>query len=602
MMSERRRDSVRTSRRNASTESSRRGDEGSQQWDGLGNQSAMRHFAIQRKADPNAVAAVGPLLVDDAQPELAPGQMTRSQFLATLRDMTTSVANDTLGPLWTATGCPFIDRWFADHANSDAATLESLALRYAGSGASSAMQLIYGITARLRGSIAAWRDGGDMNHEIAEAGLSLGASAPEGEAGGAQAKRAPGGEAPAHGPASLGAGTPLDGGVAGRVGGAFGANLADVRVHSDAAAARSAASQGALAYTIGNHVVFGQGHYQPGTPGGDALLAHELAHVVQQRGGGSAVQQLAVDDDQSSSELEADAAAATAVGALYGDNALASLPLRLHSGGGLRLQRCTSKKDNAPPPAPAKISEMDATQLKAITDAPATHSFSEVAAASARSMMLAHQDSITKTGQGLYMGNHGTPAAPTGVTRSDCTEWTLSVIGSAYKAKGKGEEWKNIKATALANSGADGMKGTELIKAIQATGGWTGVFFGPDPRNPGDKDPEHPTAYKKVREDGTYYGISVDNSKSVVEYRRTDTTKPAKTEQLEKLRKVPFGIMVARGGRHMMLMINGMVYELHWDKSASDADVIQATPLENFAWESGVVLIPSDEVTKAWTP
>ena len=601
-MSERRRHSVQTDVRSASAEPSRSGDEGSHRWDGLGNQSALRHFGVQRKADPDAAAVVGPLIVDDAQPDLAPGQMSRSQFLATLNAMVTSTANDTLGPVWTATGCPYIERWFADHADSDAATLESLALRYAGAGATSAMQMIYGICARLRGSIAAWRDGGDMNHEIAEAGLSLAASAPDREAG-AQAKRAPSGEAPAQGPASLGAGTPLDGGVAGRVGGAFGANLADVRIHADAAAARSAASQGALAYTVGNHVVFGQGRYQPGTPGGDALLAHELAHVVQQRGGGrSAVQPLAADDDHSSSEVEADEAAAAAVGALYGGNAVASLPLRLHSGGGLRLQRCSSKKDNAPPPAPTKLSEMDASQLKAITDAPATHSFSEVAAATARSMMLAHQEAITKSGQGLYMGNHNTPAAPTGVTCSDCTEWALSVIGGAYKAQGKAEEWKNIMSTARANSGADGLKGTEVIKAIQARGGWTGVFFGPDPRNPADSDPEHPTAYKKVREKGTYYGISVDSDKSVVEYRRTNTTKPAQTEQLEKLRKVPFGIMVARGGTHMMIMINGVVYELHWEKLATDPDVIQGTPLESWpAWQSGVILIPSDEVTKAWS-
>ncbi len=598
-MSERRRDLVRTERRTAPADPARSGDDAGRRWDGVDNQSALRHLGVQRKADPNATV-VGPLIVDDAQPELAPGQMSRSQFLGTLRNMVTSTANDTLGPLWTATGCPYIDRWFADHANSDAATLESLALRYAGPGATSASQLIYGICSRLRGSIAAWRDGGDMNHEIAEAGLSLSASAPDGGEAGAQAKRAPGGDAPGHGPAALGGGSPLDGGVAGRIGGALGTNVSNVRVHTDAAAARSAASQGALAYTVGNHMVFGQGHYQPGTPGGDALIAHELAHVVQQRGGGTAAQPLAHDDDHSPSEVEADQAAAATIGALYGDNALASLPVRLQSGGGLRLQRCKSNKDNKPPPAPAKINEMDATQLKAITDAPATHSFSEVAAASARSMMLAHQDAIAKTGQGLYMGNHNTPAAPAGVTRSDCTEWALSVIGGAYKAQGKGDEWKNIMATARANSGADGLKGTEVIKAIQAQGNWTGVFFGPDPRNPADSDPEHPTAYKKVREQGTYYGISVDNDKSVVEYRRTDTTKPAKTEQLEKLRKVPFGIMVARGGKHMMIMINGFVYELHWDKLATDPDVLQATPLENFEWLSGVVLIPTDEVTKAW--
>jgi hypothetical protein len=136
---------------------------------------------MQRKVDPNAATAEGPFLVDDGQPELGPGQMGRSQFLATLRMTVTSTANDTLGPTWTATGCPFIDRWFADHANSDAATLEKLALRYAGGGATSAAQLIYGINSRLRGSIAAWRDGGDVNNEIMDAGLSLAGSGSEGD-------------------------------------------------------------------------------------------------------------------------------------------------------------------------------------------------------------------------------------------------------------------------------------------------------------------------------------------------------------------------------------------------------------------------------------
>jgi hypothetical protein len=57
-----------------------------------------------------------------------------------------------------------------------------------------------------------------------------------------------------------------------------------VRVHADTRAAASARAVNALAYTVGSNVVFGTGQYAPGTNAGDRLLAHELAHVVQQDG------------------------------------------------------------------------------------------------------------------------------------------------------------------------------------------------------------------------------------------------------------------------------------------------------------------------------
>ena len=62
----------------------------------------------------------------------------------------------------------------------------------------------------------------------------------------------------------------------------FGYALSRVRIHTDAKAAESANSINASAYTIGNDVVFGEGQYQPNTLEGRGLLAHELAHVVQQ--------------------------------------------------------------------------------------------------------------------------------------------------------------------------------------------------------------------------------------------------------------------------------------------------------------------------------
>jgi len=62
----------------------------------------------------------------------------------------------------------------------------------------------------------------------------------------------------------------------------FGYDFSGVRVHTDTAAAKTAQSVDAVAYTMGNHIVFNQGHYSPDTPTGKKLLAHELTHVIQQ--------------------------------------------------------------------------------------------------------------------------------------------------------------------------------------------------------------------------------------------------------------------------------------------------------------------------------
>ncbi|MFH2102454.1 MAG: DUF4157 domain-containing protein [Chloroflexota bacterium] len=64
--------------------------------------------------------------------------------------------------------------------------------------------------------------------------------------------------------------------------GRFGQDFHHVRVHSDARAAESAREVNALAYTVGNNVVFGRGQYAPATAEGRRLIAHELTHVIQQ--------------------------------------------------------------------------------------------------------------------------------------------------------------------------------------------------------------------------------------------------------------------------------------------------------------------------------
>jgi hypothetical protein len=64
----------------------------------------------------------------------------------------------------------------------------------------------------------------------------------------------------------------------------FGYDFAQVRIHTDHQAAETARTINARAFTLGTDVVFGTGQYEPSTMKGRRLLAHELTHVVQQKG------------------------------------------------------------------------------------------------------------------------------------------------------------------------------------------------------------------------------------------------------------------------------------------------------------------------------
>ena len=91
----------------------------------------------------------------------------------------------------------------------------------------------------------------------------------------------------------------------------FGHNFSQVRVHANAQAAESAQAVNALAFTVGQDVVFNAGMYRPDTAVGRQLLAHELTHTIQQASVGSALGTpgLAMMHAESQPEREADAAA-----------------------------------------------------------------------------------------------------------------------------------------------------------------------------------------------------------------------------------------------------------------------------------------------------
>jgi len=80
-------------------------------------------------------------------------------------------------------------------------------------------------------------------------------------------------------------GQPLDRATRAALEPRFDASFGGVRVHVGPDAARSAATLGARAYTSGQHIVFGASAYQPGTTDGQRLIAHELAHTIQQSRG-----------------------------------------------------------------------------------------------------------------------------------------------------------------------------------------------------------------------------------------------------------------------------------------------------------------------------
>jgi hypothetical protein len=106
------------------------------------------------------------------------------------------------------------------------------------------------------------------------------------------ARKPAGGRAPSLTPAASrtiqsqqGAGQPLSAADRGFFEPWLGHDLGAVRVHDDSAARGAARDISAQAFTYGQDVYFGAGRYQPGTESGRELLAHELAHTVQQRPG-----------------------------------------------------------------------------------------------------------------------------------------------------------------------------------------------------------------------------------------------------------------------------------------------------------------------------
>jgi hypothetical protein len=329
------------------------------------------------------------LLVEDSATELAPGQMRKSEFLAQLRAEVTRAAESAMaGTGRTTADCPYLDYWFGYYSLRDSAHIERAIHRYAPvtRSAASLGEYITIITGRVRRSVETWVRTGEVTG-VPEGlpGMGLLGSIDSLVSGiGSIFRKARNGSArksedPRVIQAQLGSGRPLDSAVRSRMESAFGRDFSHVRTHTDTTAVGLSNRLNARAFTVGEHVAFGSGEYRPGTLVGDALIAHEMVHVVQQSGASASVAPMkASDTDYNALEGDADKTAAGAVASLWSgtkdklvDISQNVIP-NLRSG--LRLQRCDKDSGSKKPPGtPSSSVGIKATCVAASACEPGKH-------------------------------------------------------------------------------------------------------------------------------------------------------------------------------------------------------------------------------------
>ena len=343
------------------------------------------------------------LVVEDNAPSLASGQMRKTEFLNLLQSSTCATADAVLEAVGHSTqGCPYIKKWLAHYRGTDAQHLTRAIHKYAPETirARSAHEAIALVNHRVQRAALSWAKTGKVSdlpegiqEEMGGGGLLgavsgfvhsgfgkgllgfLGGGKKESGTGGkaekgVQRKSRDGAAAGVHDAAAvkeqLGSGHSLDGQVQSQMSAAFGYDFAGVRVHTDAKAGELSGQLNARAFTIGSDLAFAGGEYKPGTLIGDALIAHELAHVVQQGGGtqaGTAQNKSASLNDESSLEQDADRSAVGAMvsawtGAKKGLTEIGANALpRLKSG--LKLQKCSKPESKDKPAAPAALGDFN---------------------------------------------------------------------------------------------------------------------------------------------------------------------------------------------------------------------------------------------------
>lgn len=279
---------------------------------------------------------------------------------------------------------------------------------------------------------------------------------------------------------------------------------------------------------------------------------------------------------------------------------------------------------------PIDALEDEKAQLEAVTASGSGKSLGEVASAFSKLKDVSHDLQVLKTGTGLYEGNQCSTTTP-GAIRTDCTNIVLEILGDTFRQQGRAADWDKVRAKYQANTkarGGTGLSGIDVQAALQSEAGWKGIFWAPDPAYQvpaaelsGARSDEASYTLAKAKK-GSYYknfgktgypGVSID--KTVTNYAPeaptagTASTTTRDVTGLNKLKKLPFGVLSAHGGHHMTVITYGKVIEVHWDEPSSSVNVIEQTNLESWAvgqnsgyhyFASGAIVAPAADVDAAF--
>jgi hypothetical protein len=199
---------------------------------------------------------------------------------------------------------------------------------------------------------------------------------------------------------------------------AFASDFAAVRVHTGPHVDDVASALHARALTTGTDILFRSDAFRPGTPGGDRLLAHELTHVLQQRGGpvsGTDIGAgIVISDPGDRFERQAESAARQALGR----SGATARPLEQALGGqlGARRRQLLVQRDNVDTATnqadPVSLSGPAQTGTAAVADLPPGSATADKAAAEPAGSQCVPDPGISNTDCSLYAANsYWLPAA-----------------------------------------------------------------------------------------------------------------------------------------------------------------------------------------------
>ena len=253
---------------------------------------------------------------------------------------------------------------------------------------------------------------------------------------------------------------------------AFGADFSAVTVHEDGAAG----ALGAEAYARGDALHFAPGRYDPATPAGEELIAHELAHVVQQRRGRVAA---AADDGDVNGDLslerEADQLAATAVAGgsahvAHGTGA---------SGAGTAIQakfvKSTSYRTRADMPVLTPYGDQEVAQVDAGTNFECVGGLAPIPRTAFTGYRILSRDQASFVAKAVadddvtYWEERELPAATGRNSSTVIADWDVGEADVGGAITGVGEQGTTLRTTVKWGPVVDGPGGFEEGTWMEAT-------------------------------------------------------------------------------------------------------------------------------------